>query len=87
MDTGTDGVVIAAASIDAIWDDTEAITGDGLSYETMLARLYSHMNNEMNITDATGYVELRNAADSAEMGNCTVTDNATTTTRTEMTWA
>ena len=95
-DTGTDGVVVAAASktgyalsaagIDAIWDDTEALTGDSLSYETMISRLYSHMNNEMNITDATGAVALRNAADTADMASCTVTDDSTTTQRTELAW-
>ena len=75
------------AEVDAIWSLTEDVTGDTHTYKEIMARLYSHINNEMNITDATGYVELRNAADSAEMANCTVTDNATVTQRTELTWA
>jgi 5'-deoxynucleotidase YfbR-like HD superfamily hydrolase len=74
-------------SVADVWTATEDITGDAHTYKSILARLYSHMNNEMNITDATGYMELRNAADSAEMANCTITDNATTTQRTELTWA
>ncbi len=75
----------AASAAAKIYDETESETG--VAYKLIQGRLYAHMQNEMNITDATGYVELRNAADSGEQANCTVTDDATTTTRTEMTWA
>lgn len=70
----------------AVWDSTEAITGQTHSFETILTRIYRFMMNKMNITDATGAVALRNEADSADIMTQTITDNATTTLRTEAGW-
>jgi hypothetical protein len=93
-DTGTDGVVVAdktgfalsTAGVNAIWDATEALTGNSLSFETLLTRMYRFSENKLNITDATGSVALRNEADSANIATQTITDDDTTTIRTALTW-
>jgi len=93
-DTGTDGVVVAAASktgyaltdagVDAIWDRASSLT---LSFETLLTRAYQMINNKMNVTDADGTVALRAIGDGSTIATGSVTDNSTTTTRLELTWA
>lgn len=93
-DTGTDGVVVAAGSktgyalssagIDAVWDQASSIT---LSFETLLTRAYQMINNKMNVTDADGTVALRAIGDGSNIATGSVTDNSTTTTRLELTWA
>jgi hypothetical protein len=93
-DTGTDGVVVAAASktgyalsaagIDAIWDDTGA--GLSLSYETLMERIYMLLAHKMNVTDADGSAAIRNAGDSSDVATGSITDNATTTVRAIWSW-
>ncbi len=93
-DTGTDGVVIVAASktgytlsdagVDAVFDRASSLT---LSFESLLTRTYQMTNNKMNVTDATGAVALRNIGDTTTLATGSVTDNLTTTVRTELTWA
>jgi hypothetical protein len=83
------GLIAALNDISAadVWDATEAITGNTLSFETIMARLYRFFMNKMNITDATGEVALRNEADNGDIMTNTITDNDTTTTRTAGSWA
>jgi hypothetical protein len=93
-DTGTDGVVVAAGSktgytlsdagVDAVWDRASSLT---LSFETLLTRAYQMINNKMEVTDADGTVSLKNIGASGEIASGSVTDNSTTTTRLELTWA
>jgi hypothetical protein len=77
---------LAASAVNEIWDATEAITGDTHSFETILARLYMFLQHKMNITDATGAVALRNTADDGDVMTQSITDNDTTTVRTEGAW-
>jgi hypothetical protein len=67
-----------------VWDAVSATLS--LSFEAIIDRLYQHHFNELNITDASGYAELRNFGDTAELMNCTITDNDTTTVRTAASW-
>lgn len=96
-DTGTAGVIVATnndktgyalstAGVDAIWDDTEAITGDGHSYEELLSRIFMILAHKMNVTDADGSVALRNTGDSGNVATGSITDDDTTTVRAELTW-
>lgn len=72
---------IAAADI---WDVASAVTTD---FGTLLERLYQWFNNKETIVDGTGAATLRNIGDSADLATWSITDNDTTTTRTEITWA
>jgi hypothetical protein len=93
-DTGTDGVVVAAASktgytlsndgVDAVWDRASTLT---LSFETMLTRIYRFLNNRMVITNATGAVALRNEANDGDIASQSITDDDTNTLRTAITWS
>lgn len=95
LDNGTDGLGALKTLIDAlndisaadVWDATEAITGNTLSFETIMARLYRFLFNKMNITDASGAVALRNEADDGDIMTNTITDNDTTTVRTAGSWS
>jgi len=80
------GYALSTAGNNAIWDATEAITGQTHSFETILARLYRFMQNKEIITNSTGAVALRNEADDADIGSQTITDNSTLTTRTAFSW-
>ena len=73
-------------SADDVWDATEAVTGNTLSFETIATRLYRFFQNKMLITDATGAVALRNEADDGDIMTQTITDDDTTTTRTAGSW-
>lgn len=77
---------LSSASRAAIWDETEAITGQTHSFETILARLYRFILNKEIITNSTGAVALRNEADDADIGSQGITDNSTLTTRTAFSW-
>lgn len=95
-DTGTDGVVVAAgsksgyalsaASRAAIWDEVEGITGDSISFETILARMYMFLFHEMNITDSTGVLQVRNSGDTGNVMTGQITDDDTTTDRIKATF-
>lgn len=81
---GLTAVQLAAAGIDAVWDRASTLT---LSFEQLLTRAYQMINNKMNVTDADGTVALRNIGDTVTLATGSVTDNSTTTTRLELTWA
>jgi hypothetical protein len=57
-----------------------------VALDLMVERIYQLMFNKMTITDADGSIALRNAADSADACTGSVTDNATITVRSSMTW-
>lgn len=67
----------------AVWDYASALT---LDFGTLLERAYQLLNNEMNITDATGVSALRNIADSADIASGSITDAGGTTSRAGWTW-
>jgi hypothetical protein len=81
LDSGLAGLNdITAADV---WDATEAITTDAHSFETIMARIYMFLFHEMNITDSTGAVQVRNTGDSGNVLTHTITDDDTTTDRTK----
>jgi hypothetical protein len=57
-----------------------------VALDLMVERIYQLMFNKINITDADGSIAIRNAANSADACTGSVTDNATTTARSSMTW-
>lgn len=93
-DTGTDGVVVAAASktgyalsdagVDAIFDRNSSLS---ISFETLIERIYQILNNKLTIVDATGGATLRNLADSGDLATWTINDDDTDTVRTGISWA
>jgi hypothetical protein len=58
----------------------------GITHSVMLDRVYSHFFNKMTITDASGEIVLRNAADDGDLGTATITDDDTDTVRSSMTF-
>ena len=93
LDTGTDGVVVAAASktgytlsdagVDAVFDRNSSLA---ISFETLINRTYEMINDKMNVTDANGIVALRNIGDIGNIATGSVTDNSVTTVRAELAW-
>jgi hypothetical protein len=81
---GLTAVTLSTAGIDAIWDRASTLT---LTFEQLLTRAYQMINNKMNVTDADGVVALRAIGDGSTIATGSVTDNSTTTTRLELTWA
>lgn len=73
-------------TVDDIWTATEGTTGDSNTYDSMIVKLFRFFMNKMNITDANGAVALRNEVDGADIATQTISDNSTTTVRTELTW-
>lgn len=83
LDSGLAGLNdISAADV---WDATEAITGDTLSFETLFARVYMFLFHKMTITDASGNIAVRNTGDTGDVMTGNIVDNDTTTTRAKMT--
>jgi len=92
-DTGTDGVVVAAASktgytlsnagIDALFDRNSSLS---ISYEALIERTYEMVNNKMTVNETTGAVALRNIGDSADIATGNVASSSGTTTRAELSW-
>lgn len=74
---------LSSASRAAIWDETEGITGDTHSFEKILATVFMFLFHEMNITDATGAMQVRNSGDTGNVITATITDDDTTTDRTK----
>ena len=56
------------------------------AYGLIMAQVYQFLHNDMNITDATGAVALRNLANDGDMATWGITDNDTTTARTDVVW-
>lgn len=92
-DTGTDGVVVASGSKtgyalstagnQAIWDLASAVT---LDFGTLLERCYQALSNKQNITNLTGAVDLRAIGDGSSLATWTISDDDTTTVKTEASW-
>lgn len=93
LSNGTDGLGALKTLIDAVptadenWDATESITGDSNSFEAMLTKLFREKMNDMTIVDATGALALRNEANDGNIATRTITDDDTTTTRTDLVWS
>lgn len=68
----------------AIWDLASAIT---LDFGTLMERIYQLINNKMTVTDSTGAATLRNIGDSSDLATWSITDDDTTTTKTEASWS
>lgn len=66
-----------------VWDAASARTED---FGTLLERLADWHFNEKTVTDATGAVLLRNQGDSGDLASWGITDNATITVSTEVSW-
>jgi hypothetical protein len=58
----------------------------GVSNTLMLERIYSILANRVTITDSSGDIVIRNAADDGDLATGKVTDDASDTVRTSMTW-
>ena len=67
----------------AVWAATEAITGDTHTYAKLLTTIFMFLFHEMNITDATGAMQVRNSGDTGNVITATITDDDTTTDRTK----
>ena len=57
------------------------------AYSLIMEQIYQFLHNDMNITDATGAVALRNLANDGDMATWGITDNDTTTARTDVVWS
>jgi len=66
---------------------TSAGAAESLSFEQLLVRGYQLLNNEMDVSDASGQAALRNIGSTKDLATATITDDGTTTTRTEWTWS
>ncbi len=69
-----------------VWDLASSLSG-APDFGTLLERSYQFFTNKENIVDATGVVSLRTIGDGGELAAWTITDNDTTTTRTEVAFA
>jgi hypothetical protein len=75
---------LTEAGIDAIFDRNSSL---GVSFETLINRLYQINNNKMIVNDASGIIALRNIGDSGNIASGVLVDDLTNTTRDELTWA
>jgi len=57
------------------------------AYSLIMEQIYQFLHNDMNITDATGAIALRNLANDGDMATWGITDDDTTTARTDVVWA
>jgi len=69
----------------AVWASSNATLSK--AYSLIMEQIYQFLCNDMNITDATGAVALRNLANNADMATWGITDNDTTTARTDVVWS
>jgi len=69
----------------AVWSSSNATLSK--AYSLIMEQIYQFLCNDMNITDATGAVALRNLANNADMATWGITDNDTTTARTDVVWS
>jgi len=84
-DTTIPGLVAALNDIAAadVWTEGSARIED---YGLLLEKLADWHFNEKTVTDATGAVLLRNQGDSGDLASWGITDNATITVSTEISW-
>ncbi len=80
--TNTD-LVSAASIATAVWTEASARTDD---FGTLLEQLTDFHLNDLTIADGTGIATLRNKANSADLATWQITDDDTTTTRTDVVW-
>ena len=66
-----------------VWDAASALTTD---FGTLLERAYQFLVNRKVVTDSTGAAALRNVANDGDLATWSITDNATTTTSTALSW-
>ena len=66
---------------------TDAGALSGVRLALMLDRIYARLFHEVNVTDATGALAIRNAADDGDIATGSITDNDTLTQQTVVTWA
>lgn len=78
------GFVLSDAGVDAIFDRNSSLS---ISFETLINRIYQISNNKTNITNATGILALRAIGDGSTIATGAVSDNLTTSSRAELTWA
>jgi hypothetical protein len=84
----------AANAIDASALATDAVTeilaqagaGSGIATLLMIDRIYMRLFHEVNITDATGAVAIRDSGDTSDIGTSTITDDDTTTSQAKFGW-
>ncbi len=79
-------LIAALPTAAEVLDATEAITGDTLSLETMVTRIYMRLFHEVNVTDADGSAEIRNSADDGNVATGGITDAAGTTSSAKWSW-
>lgn len=72
-------------SATAVWASSNSTLTK--AYSLIMEQIYQFLHNDMNITDATGAVALRNLANGADMATWGITDDDTTTVRTDVVWA
>jgi hypothetical protein len=78
------GFSLSDAGVDAIFDRNSSLS---ISFEDLINRIYMINSFPLKVTDATGAVVLRNAADLANVATGTLSDDLTTTIRTVLAWA
>ena len=71
-------------SATAVWASSNATLTK--AYGLIMEQIYQFLMNDMNITDATGAVALRNLANDGDEATWGITDNDTTTARTDAVW-
>jgi len=82
-DTGTDGVVVAAASKTGYALAQGAL---GIAHITLVDRIYEMINNKMSVHDSTGVVTLLSIGGASTIATGSVNDDLTDTVRLELTW-
>jgi hypothetical protein len=78
------GFSLSNSGVDAIFDRNSSLS---ISFEDLINRIYMINSFPLKVTDATGAVVLRNAADLANVATGTLSDDLTTTIRTVLAWA
>jgi len=78
-----DIVVILSDYSALVWDLLSAL---GISYGELIDRTYQLIQNKLNITNATGDATLRTIGDGGDLATWNISDDDTTTVRTEGSW-
>jgi hypothetical protein len=83
VDGDTGGISYSFKAVTQKWDLASALT---LDFGTLIERIYQLLQNKEIIVDATGTSALRTIGDGADLATWSITDDDTTTIRTEATW-
>lgn len=70
----------------AVWDLNSALSGTP-DFGTLMERIYQYFSNRETIVDSTGAVALRTIGNGGDLAIWTISDDDTTTLRTEASWA